>query len=730
MAAGKATWGIDIGQCSLKALKCSLGSDGETMVAEAFDYVEYPKILSQPDADPEVLVREALKQFLARNSVRGNKVAVSVSGQSGLARFIKLPPVEAKKISEIVKYEAKQQIPFALEDVVWDYQTLQTGVQTEGVALETEVGLFAMKRDQVFRVIQPLDDAGIELDVVQLTPLAIYNAVVHGVLTELPSPADYDPENPPDSLVVLSLGTDTSDLVVTNGFKVWQRSIPMGGNHFTKQLTKELKLTFANAELQKRNSRQAEDPKTLFQAMRPVFSDLVTEVQRSIGFFQSLDRDAKISRILVMGNTIKLPGLQQYLEKNLGLAVGKLESFGKLTGSSVVTAPAFRENLASFPVSYGLCLQGLGKAKLRTNLVPRELVRARLIRLKKPWAVGAVALLLAALCLSFLFHWSRWSDVHPDYYANAFNSAERIKSKSQAFQRDDKKQLEEFESLKDLGNEVVGNADGRLLMLELLKVINTALPIEMDKTPEEVSKLPFEQRPEMHIKYIESQYFPDLAEGWFASIKGKYIDDRKSTLKAELVDSVEENGETADETDEEPSEEEIAEEEAVEDEAVEDEAEELSFDEDNLVPPEGPGWVIEINGQHYFRGDSRNRGGQYVRNTLLKKLEDANVELPGGPGKKAYIFSMKDLGISYPVLIESKRRKVSIPNPNYVAKSNDGVPSAGQNEPQAKPFEDVQVCNFTVQFCWQEIRASQRLEKRERELAVDNAAADDLAGNQ
>ena len=42
-------WGIDIGQCALKALRCEM-QDGE-LVATQVDYIEYPKILSQPDAD-------------------------------------------------------------------------------------------------------------------------------------------------------------------------------------------------------------------------------------------------------------------------------------------------------------------------------------------------------------------------------------------------------------------------------------------------------------------------------------------------------------------------------------------------------------------------------------------------------------------------------------------------------------------------------------------------------
>ena len=52
-------WGIDIGQCALKALRCEM-QDGE-LVATQVDYIEYPKILSQPDADPQTLIAEAPK---------------------------------------------------------------------------------------------------------------------------------------------------------------------------------------------------------------------------------------------------------------------------------------------------------------------------------------------------------------------------------------------------------------------------------------------------------------------------------------------------------------------------------------------------------------------------------------------------------------------------------------------------------------------------------------------
>src|SRR5262245_42852221 len=202
MAKSNAVWGIDIGQCAVKAMRCRPhDKDDHRIVVHAFDYIEYPKIRTQPEANRDELIKEALEQFVSRNELEGESVAIAVPGQSGLARFIKLPPVERKKIPDIVKYEARQQIPFALEDVVWDYQPL-VGSEDEGYAIETEVGLFAMKRDQVARHLKPLEEAGIDVELIQPEPLAIYNFVC---FDRLNIEGAYAPANPPKSTVIISL---------------------------------------------------------------------------------------------------------------------------------------------------------------------------------------------------------------------------------------------------------------------------------------------------------------------------------------------------------------------------------------------------------------------------------------------------------------------------------------------------------------------------------------------
>ena len=97
-----------------------------------------------------------------------------------------------------------------------------------------------------------------------------------------------------------------------------------------------------------------------------------------------------------MGNAFKLPGLEPYLEKNLGHKVKVVDSFAHLTGPATEDAK-YKQNVQSLGVCYGLTLQGLNQAKLRTNLVPRELIRARIVREKKPWVLAAASLLPSGL---------------------------------------------------------------------------------------------------------------------------------------------------------------------------------------------------------------------------------------------------------------------------------------------------------------------------------------------
>jgi type IV pilus assembly protein PilM len=478
-------WGIDLGQCALKALRVEL-VDGE-VTATAFDYIEYPKILSQPDADPDELTREALNKFLSRNNLRGDTVCISVPGQSGLARFVKLPPVEEKKIGDIVRFEAKQQIPFPLEEVVWDYQKLGSGGVTDGYALETEIGLFAMKRDMVNRYLQHFKDVNVEVHVVQMAPLALCNFIAYdlldkgaaegGAAEEEDEGEDDDGHGKKKCVVALDIGTDNSNLVITDGERIiWQRPIPIGGNHFTRALTKDLKLTFAKAEHLKRNAMKSPDLKKILGALRPVLNDFVSEVQRSLGFFTNTHRDAHIRYMVGLGNAFRLPGLQKFLQEKLGIDVRKMQKLRRLQGEEVTAAPQFTENILSFAVAQGLALQGLKRTRLQTNLLPQELQFERMIRAKKPWAIAAAAALLAAvgfLGVARAFDRSPWED--PKLGA-ALKAGADEKKRADKFESDVGAKENEIKTTHETVLRVAAGVNERFNWNLLYKYINDGLP--------------------------------------------------------------------------------------------------------------------------------------------------------------------------------------------------------------------------------------------------------------
>jgi type IV pilus assembly protein PilM len=399
MANQPGVWGVDLGQCALKAIRLE-EIDGQ-VTATAFDYVEHPKILSQPDADPEQLTREALEKFLSRNTLKGDTVAISVPGQSGLARFVKLPPVEEKKITDIVRFEAKQQIPFNLDEVVWDFQKITSGIVSDGFAMETEIGLFAMKRDMVSRYLGHFKEVNVEVHLVQMAPLALCNYVSYDLLkmnADGTGGEEHEGGGKKHCVVALDIGADSANLVITDGQKIiWQRPIPLGGNHFTRALTKDMKLTFAKAEHLKRNATKSPDLKKILASLKPVLNDFVGEVQRSLGYFTNTHRDAQIEYMVGLGNAFRLPGLQRFLAEKLQLDVRKLTSFERLAGDEVTSQPTYTDNIASLAVAYGLGLQGLKAARLQTNLLPPEIQVERMVRAKKPMAAAAAAAFLAGV---------------------------------------------------------------------------------------------------------------------------------------------------------------------------------------------------------------------------------------------------------------------------------------------------------------------------------------------
>lgn len=385
MASSTVSWGIEVGSAAIKALKLEATGEDQVRVLE-WAVIPHPKVLSTPGVDRNDVLRVSLGAFASQFDLKGAAVAVSVPGHSAFARFAKLPPVEPKKVPDIVKFEAMQQIPFPLEQVEWDYQTF-VSPDTPDV----EVGIFAITKERVSEHLRLLGDFGIVPSHVVLSPIAAYNALAYDLEFGATTPGT----------IIVDVGTTSTDLVIATPGRMWVRTFPIGGHQFTEALVSAFQASYPKAEKLKREAEDSQYARQIFQAMRPVFTDLAQDIQRSIGYFQSIHKDAQLTRLIGVGSTFHLPGLRKYLKQQLSMDVYRIEQFKRLktTGER---AAAFDDASLNLCTAYGLGLQGLGMNAVSGNLMPVSIIKETMWRSKVPWFGLAAGLALAASGAMFI----------------------------------------------------------------------------------------------------------------------------------------------------------------------------------------------------------------------------------------------------------------------------------------------------------------------------------------
>src|SRR3974377_1852957 len=118
----------------------------------------------------EGVILKALQEMLAQKGIKSRNINICAPGFHVFSKFVKLPPVDASKVGQIVEYEAKSNVPFPLEEVVWDYQ-----IVGQTAAGELEVLLVAIKADIVEGLFRVNEQAGLSLQMTDASPAALSN---------------------------------------------------------------------------------------------------------------------------------------------------------------------------------------------------------------------------------------------------------------------------------------------------------------------------------------------------------------------------------------------------------------------------------------------------------------------------------------------------------------------------------------------------------------------------
>jgi type IV pilus assembly protein PilM len=306
----RSVWSVRIGDYNLAALKLIRDANGKTVQAEAFDFIEYPKLLTQPDTDPQALVHEAMATLLGRNNLRDMPVCVVVSDDVAKTAVIEAGPSpgEARSAAEA---EARRMVGLAAvadDRLILGYQTqpAQSGRRDGG-----RVAICAAERDALRSALAPYLKESVKVEDVHANGFALLSYLRREVLR---------PAGDHESVMLIEMRSEETIVLITDGQDYWLDRFAIGASHFTRSLMEKLGLSFPEAEHLKRNATNptiAPDPRSVFTAMRGTYNDCATKLRGSVDRWGSKHPGVTIRSVYGIGQGFKLPGLRKFLSQNL-----------------------------------------------------------------------------------------------------------------------------------------------------------------------------------------------------------------------------------------------------------------------------------------------------------------------------------------------------------------------------------------------------------------------------
>jgi len=230
----------------------------------------------------------------------------------------------------------------------------------------------------------------------------VYNAMAY----------DNDLKKNKGPVIYLDIGTQATDVIIAEAGRVWIRTFPLGGTHFTEAIASAFKLSYSKAEKLKLEASSSKYAKQIMQAMRPVFSDLLQDLQRSIGYYQSLHRENELSTMVGLGSTFKIPGLRKFLGQQLQINVLRLDEYKQISVSGREAA-SFSESAVNLATAYGAALQGVGLSDISANVVPVKILREQMWHAKTKWFAAAAAIAIVGSAATFIRPLSDQASLNP-----------------------------------------------------------------------------------------------------------------------------------------------------------------------------------------------------------------------------------------------------------------------------------------------------------------------------
>jgi type IV pilus assembly protein PilM len=412
-------------------------------------------------------ISAALREMMTDLQLHHEPVNYAVPAQSLFARFVKLPAVDEEKIERIIGFEAQQNVPFPIDEVVWDYQLTGGGGDDQ-----VQVVLVAIKSDLLDELNAAVEETGLRTAIVEVATMALYNAFRYNY-------ADLG-----GCSLLIDLGSRTTNLLFVEPHKIFSRSIPVGGSSITTAIAKEFNEPFAAAEFRKKRDgfvslggayAEPTDPEIarVSKLVRSTMTRLHAEVMRSISHYRAQQQGNAPERVFLCGGSASTPYMREFFREKLQMPI---EFFNPLRNVTVAhSAPVNELTRAAHLLGelVGLALRSVSACPMELNLRPAVVVRRQELEKRRPFFVMAAAALILAI-FGWGFYFTRAAQV-------ARAGAEKIRTINapmQAAEAKIEKVRKQAASLDVVAAPLTAAINDRFFWIEILEELNARLPKE------------------------------------------------------------------------------------------------------------------------------------------------------------------------------------------------------------------------------------------------------------
>jgi type IV pilus assembly protein PilM len=316
----KPLFGLDIGHGSLKIMQIDKEVGGQPIVS-GYGFGSFaPEAIQNGEITKPEVVANAVHQLFEKNlvgAITSRRVACSLPTSHTFSRLIKIPLMDHHDILEAIHLEAEQYIPIPLDNLYLDYEISQQDAQ--GI----ELLLVASPRKIVDSYINLLQALALEPVAFEPSMSAASRLLkIVGNLSSQPS-------------ILVDIGSVTTDIAIYDRTLLVASTVNTGGDSMTNLISEHMHLALPQAvELKNHFGISYSDKQQrVMDALKTQLETLIHEIEKSIRYHseRAAKSGNKISQIITVGGGAMMPGLNQYLSRELRLPTQTLDPWQKIS---------------------------------------------------------------------------------------------------------------------------------------------------------------------------------------------------------------------------------------------------------------------------------------------------------------------------------------------------------------------------------------------------------------